>query len=262
MVTLSQYSGVTFRRPYYQSAPGEGAASTTSPEWTTERTTEWSSEWTTRYYTTTPPPPTRGVTVCLRFLTDLNGLDLFKLSPRSPLTVSWRNPSTYTLSWNYYSSVTLRVMISLWSSVRTQPWTSVCVVLDSFKNIVQVFQGGSMSIRKIPPSRLVWSGEPVVDVSGLDGQVTDLEVWDYPLGYAEVFSYMQNYGSGTVLTWSNIAYSNRGRILIEESYALRQMKPLNHSERQEQPIRRGRGRSLRLKYRKMWKGKKQRNQMV
>ncbi|KAJ0002536.1 hypothetical protein NQD34_007685 [Periophthalmus magnuspinnatus] len=243
MVTLSQYSGVTFKPPYYQSTAGDGSVRTTdSPQWTTQ----WTPQWTTR-------PPTPGVSVCLRFLADFISVNLFTLAPGSPLKLSWSGPSQYTLSWNYYTSVSLLPRISLWPPVQTQPWTSVCVVLDSLKNVVQLFQGGSMSIRKIPSSRLVWSGERVLDVSGFDGQVTDLEVWDYPLRYTQVLSYMKNYGSsGTVLTWSNIAYRPRGNILFEETYALRQ----------KQPIRSGYGQGQRLKCRKMCKAKRQRSQML
>ena len=36
----------------------------------------------------------------------------------------------------------------------------------------------------------VWSGEPVIEFPGFDGQVTDVQMWDYPLSYREVFKYM------------------------------------------------------------------------
>ena len=38
----------------------------------------------------------------------------------------------------------------------------------------------------------VWSGEPVIQFEGFDGQVTDIQMWDYPLSYREVFKYMTN----------------------------------------------------------------------
>ncbi|XP_072296100.1 uncharacterized protein [Eucyclogobius newberryi] len=246
MVTLSQYSGVTFYQPYYQPATRKP---TTTPHYTTH-------PWTTRYYTTTTTPPTNSVSVCLRFMTDSSSFNLFKLAPRSPLTLSLSSPSFFSLSRDYYSQVSLYPRISLWSSVRTQPWTSVCVVLDSLKNVVQLFQGGSMSIRKIPSSRMVWSGEPVLDISGFDGQVTDLEVWNYPLKYEHVWSYMQNYGSrGTVLSWSNIAYTSNGQVLFEDTYAPRLKQPISSSEGQEQPIR------SKQKYRKMLNGKRRRQRL-
>uniref|UniRef100_A0A8C6WNU6 Uncharacterized protein n=1 Tax=Neogobius melanostomus TaxID=47308 RepID=A0A8C6WNU6_9GOBI len=258
MVTLSQDSGVTFYPSYYQPA-AEGA----TPATPTPQTTDWPStsaqwQWTTTarpwwysttrpwWYTTTPQPPTtRGMSVCLRFVSDSSSFTLFKLAPRSPLSLTWNNP-WYGLSWYYYSQVSLSPRISLWSSVRTQPWTSVCVVLDSLKNVVQVFQGGAMSIRKILSSRMVWSGEPVLEIPGFDGQVTDIEVWDYPLQYKEVFGYMQNYGpSGTVLTWSNIAYRPRGKILVEETYTQRSSRTISCSETEGD-----KGWDKRLKYKK------------
>lgn len=68
----------------------------------------------------------------------------------------------------------------------------------------------------------VWSGEPVIDIPGFNGQVTDVQVWDYPLCYQEVFNYMANgvYGSysGNVLTWSHVSYSLRGKALLEDVY--------------------------------------------
>uniref|UniRef100_A0AAV2MLN0 Pentraxin (PTX) domain-containing protein n=1 Tax=Knipowitschia caucasica TaxID=637954 RepID=A0AAV2MLN0_KNICA len=186
-----------------------------------------------------PTPATRGVTVCLRFMTDSSSGDLFTLAPRSPLTLSFSSSQRYLLTSNHYSSIYLNPSIYAWPLVRIHSWTSVCVVQDSLKRVVQMFQDERMSIRKIQYSRMVWSGEPVVDISGFDGQVTDLEVWDYPLQYREVFYYM-SYGSrGTVLTWSNIAYQPRGSgILLENSYNFQQ---ISSSEAQEQ----------RCKYRKM-----------
>lgn len=260
MVTVSQDSGVTFFQPYFNleeseklnqtSAPQDSdlvpTTETARPEWTTQ----WPTEWTTGYYPypTTTPYSTSGVSVCLRFMTDFRNFVVFKLSPRSPLTFTWDNPY-YDLRWFYYSQVSLNPRINLWNSVHTQPWTSVCLVLDSRKNVAQVFQGGAMSIRKILRSRMVWSGEPVVDMSGFDGQVTDLEVWDYPLQYREVLAYMQNYGSsGTVLTWSNIAYKYRGNILVEDTYSAQMKKPISSSHREQQPIRSRQGRDKRLKY--------------
>lgn len=30
----------------------------------------------------------------------------------------------------------------------------------------------------------------MIDFSGFDGQLTDVQMWDYPVSYREVFSYM------------------------------------------------------------------------
>ncbi|CAL1614257.1 unnamed protein product [Knipowitschia caucasica] len=241
MLTLSQSSGVTFYQPYYSNAPAEGDRTTERPR---VPTTTFNPRWwtTTNYWTT--PTPSNSVSVCLRFMADSYG-NLFKLALRSPLTLIMNGPQGYALTsdtYPYYSHVILVPRIPLRSFTQTQPWTSVCVVLDSVRNVVQLFQGGLMSIRKIPPSRIVWSGEPVVDISGFDGQVTDLEVWDYPLQYREVFYYM-NYGSrGTVLTWSNIAYRPRGTVLFEDTYTRQQKRPIS-SIQSEKGRRRGRAKT-------------------
>lgn len=253
MLTLSQDSGVTFYPPYWQAAP-------TATAWTTGWTTQWPTQWPTSWTPSwTTPSPTRGVSVCLRFMTESSSFTLFKLAPRSPLSFTWGNPWC-TLTWNYYYQVSLNPRLSFWSSVRTQPWTSVCVVLDSYKNVAQVFQGGAMSIRKILPTRMVWTGEPVLDMSSFDGQVTDLEVWDRPLSYREVFGYMQNFGpSGTVLTWSNIGYRYSGSILLEDTYTQQMKQPLSNSDGDAPPN----GRKHRKIFKgKMFKGKKQRKRQT
>lgn len=103
-----------------------------------------------------------------------------------------------------------------------------------------------MSIRKILPTQVLWSREPVLDVSGFDGHVMDLEVWDYPLEYRQIYSYMQDYGpSGSVLTWSRIGYQINGRVLLEDTF----------NRRQRQPIR-DKGRVLRVKHRKYFDERK------
>ena len=47
----------------------------------------------------------------------------------------------------------------------------------------------------------VWSGEPVIEFPGFDGQLTDVQMWDYPLSYREVFKYMNNGVYGYVCVW-------------------------------------------------------------
>lgn len=249
MVTLSPYSTVTFCRQNYCKFSATRTPTTT----TTTKTTEAPA---TTWFTSTTAPVTRGVSVCLRFLTDnSNSFDIFKLAPRSyQMSFSFNDP-WYTLNREYTSAVSLKPMIPLWSSVRPQPWTSVCVVVDNLQNVVQVFQGEFMSIVKLLPSKINWSEEPVVEVSGFEGQVTDLEVWDYPLKNEEIFSFMQNYGSsGTVLTWSNVEFVSNGNILVQDTYALGQSRPVSSSKGEEQPIRSGRGRDRRLRHRMKFNG--------
>ncbi|XP_072293291.1 uncharacterized protein [Eucyclogobius newberryi] len=203
------------------------------------------------------------MSVCLRFMSDSRSINLFK-APSSLLRLSPNIAGSsqdlfHSFSSNSHSQVTLSPWIP---TAQTPPWTSVCLVLDSVNSVLQIFEGGAMRIRKIQPSRMAWSGEPVLDISGLDGQVTDLEVWDYPLKYRQVFSYLQNYmSSGTVLTWSNIVYRFKGKARFEEAFALRRKEPISSSEAQEQPIRSMQGRGQGLKYRKTFDGQRQRRPM-
>ncbi|XP_069025708.1 uncharacterized protein [Embiotoca jacksoni] len=223
MFTLSRYGGqVTFYDP--NAFP---AFSTTNP--TSEylyRTT------TTPYRTTTTPyrttaPPTRGVSVCLRYITDFletSSPTIFTLSPsKTPLSLQVSYLSSYTLTFNNYNSLRLKPNIRMWSYPGQDIWTSVCLTVDTRKQVAQVFSGSNMSIRKLMPYRYVWAGEHVMTFPGFDGQVTDVQVWDYPLRYKEVqrFLYRGYFrNSGSVLTWSNINYS-LGRLgLLEDTYEL------------------------------------------
>lgn len=241
MVTMSQNSGVTFYSSYHNRSV---RAESTGPPPATANTAFPYTNTTTAWPTTTAPAP-RGVTVCLRYLAD-QSLTLFKLGTDTPLTLSGSSMSWYTLSWSYYSQyqVSMKPIVPIWISVNSVPWASVCVIIDLYKNVVQIFEGGFMSVRKMPSPRLVWSGEPVLDVSGFDGQVTDIEVWDSPLDDRQIFSYMNNYYSGgNVLTWSNIEYKCRGSILLENAF----------TERQKQPIGSGKRRGQRHRFRKIFK---------
>lgn len=257
MITVSEYSEVTFYPPHYFKVPPP-ASRTTTPK----------NRFDLRYPRVTtqrPTPATRGVSVCLRFMVDDSSVTLFQLDPDYNKRLSFSlNDQRYTLGRDSdYRYVSLKPIAPLWPSAQTQLWTSVCVVLDSHKNVVQVFQGGTMSVRKITPPVIQWSGTPVVKVSGFDGQVTDLEVWDYPLEDSEIFIFMHNYRcTGTVLTWSNIAYQSNGDILMEDTYSLGQSEPHHNSEREEQPIRSKQGRGQRHKYRKLLSGRRQRKRQI
>ncbi|XP_039649877.1 uncharacterized protein LOC120555264 [Perca fluviatilis] len=214
MFTLSiNGGGISFYSPYY---------SPTTPPYSTTR-------YTTYPYTTTRPwttaPPTRGVSVCLRYLTDYLAdiPKIFTLSPssRSPLQMGVSSTALYRLSFDRYgyNNQYLQPYKRFWSNIGPDFWTRVCLTVDTVKNVAQVFSGSNMSIRKLLPTKYVWSGEPVIDFSGFDGQVTDVQVWDYPLHYREVFNYM-NYRSysGSALSWSYISYSPRGDVLLEDAY--------------------------------------------
>lgn len=85
-----------------------------------------------------------------------SGINLFTLNPDTYDALSFRfDNQMYTLSniyyyyYYYYNQVYLKPIFPLWSSIETQPWTSVCMVLDLNTNVIQVFEGGSVSVRKI-----------------------------------------------------------------------------------------------------------------
>ncbi|KAF1386305.1 hypothetical protein PFLUV_G00093270 [Perca fluviatilis] len=220
---------------------------TTQRPWTTTPRTTTRRPWTTtpRPRTTTPrpwttAPPTRGVSVCLRYLPDYRAdiYTIFTLSPssRSPLQMGVSPSGSYRLSFYGYSNLYLQPYKRFSSNIFPEIWTRVCLTVDTMKNVAQVFSDWSMSIRKMLPTNYVWSGEPVIDFSGFDGQVTDVQIWDYPLHYREVVNYMTSGAywsySGSALSWSYISYSPRGNVLLEDVYERQwqDRQPINRSK--------------------------------
>ncbi|CAJ1051994.1 uncharacterized protein LOC119021272 [Xyrichtys novacula] len=181
-----------------------------------------------------PTNSTRGVSVCLRLTFDYRDtpFTLFTLSPSSsPLALRMYDSGRFILSHDVYGRTNIYLVpdIKLWTTSSPEVWTRICVTVDSEKNVAQMFSDFNMSIRKMLYAQYVWSGEPVIDIPGFSGQVTDLQVWDYPLSYQEVYSYMISgvYLSppGNVLTWSSISYSFRGNALLEDIYEEQAKQP-------------------------------------
>ncbi|XP_030277431.1 uncharacterized protein LOC115584141 isoform X2 [Sparus aurata] len=234
MFTLSQSGGrISFYPPYFYPTPWPSTPYYT----TTDIPTTTSYPWTTA-------PTMRSVSVCLRYLTDFveeSYPRIFTLSPSStPLQMTTDQLGGYTLNFNSYGyTMYLKPSIRLWSNIGPDIWSRVCLTVDSMKNVAQVFSGSNISIRKVMPYQYVWSGEPVIEFEGFDGQVTDVQMWDYPLSYREVFKYMTSgvYGpySGSILTWSSISYTPRGNTLLEDVYEWQAKQQISGRRRGRQP---------------------------
>ncbi|XP_053302525.1 uncharacterized protein LOC128461568 [Pleuronectes platessa] len=221
---------------------------TTTPKTTT--TTPKTTTTTPKTTTTTPrttPFSTTGLSVCLRYLTDYSTTGnppLLKLFPSgsNPVTLGLASyNSLYSLNWGYYNTQTFRTNVQFWPGGFPQDiWTRVCVTVDGVKNVGQVFSGSNMSIRKILLYQLPQGNDPVIYVPGFDGQLTDVQMWDYPLSYREIIQYMRpstyRPSRGSVLTWSDISYSLGGNALLEDTYQMLEQQPIS---------KRGRGRGLR-----------------
>ncbi|XP_026204235.1 A-agglutinin anchorage subunit-like [Anabas testudineus] len=191
----------------------------------------------TNYPSWTTTSPHYGVSVCLRYITDFAQTSqplIFTLSPStSPLKLAVMGGTAYLMSWSY-NTLYLAPNIGLWSNIGPEIWTRVCLTLDTSTNVAQVFSGSNMSIRKILRNPYAWSGERVIDLSGFDGQVTDVQVWDHPLRYGEVYNYMTRgvFGpySGSVLSWSSVFYSIRGNTLLEDAYEQQAKESISGSQ--------------------------------
>ncbi|XP_016518211.1 uncharacterized protein LOC103154440 isoform X3 [Poecilia formosa] len=257
MFTLSSYGRLVFYSPYeyspwvastpYQTRGYAYSTSTPSYTQTNTGTTEMSSPstnirtpkpttrspttypWSTTRYPWSTAPSTRGVSVCLRYITDSQSDSIFTLSPSSQyLRLEIGRPQSYALTFNGYNRVYLPVYLKLWPYLTPSMWTSICLTVDNAKAVVQMFRDSDMSSRKLLNNQYVWSGERVMDFSNFEGQITDVQVWDYPLRYQEVLYYMSNGGygfyQGSVLSWSYISYTQTGRTLLEDGYELQMRK--------------------------------------
>ncbi|XP_033938433.1 uncharacterized protein [Pseudochaenichthys georgianus] len=235
----------------YTTKPTSTRRYTTTHRYTTKPTTNPPTKTTTtQYHTTTLPPPTapyaRDVSVCLRYLTDAR-TTLFTLrQSRYPLrfTVDYAD-MMYYLDMDPYGGQTLifRPNIKFWPGIKSEAWSRVCLTVDNMKYVAQVFSGLNTSIRKLLPRRWVSSGAPVMDFSEFNGQLTDVQMWDYTISKVDVINYMTRGAvsgpySGSLLTWSYISYSTSGNTLLEDD-----------EWQARQPISSSRGRKKRVKNR-------------
>uniref|UniRef100_A0A1A8R7C7 Pentraxin (PTX) domain-containing protein n=1 Tax=Nothobranchius rachovii TaxID=451742 RepID=A0A1A8R7C7_9TELE len=252
MFTLSGYAGLHLFSPYMPPPWLSTTPHTTTRPYTTKThpyTTTRPYITTTRPYTPwTTAPTTRGVSVCLRYISDYDKFSSFTLSPSSNSLRLYSNGEGFTLTFYGYNNIYLYPRIRLWSDSIQNMWTSICVTVDTVKKVAQMFRNSDMSPRKLLPTQYTWSGEPVIDFSDFEGQVTDVQVWDYPLRYKEVLYYTSAgfYGpyQGSVLNWSYISFSIRGDTLLEETFE-QQMKLPAGSGKPRRRLRRDKSKEAR-----------------
>lgn len=63
-------------------------------------------------------------------------------------------------------------------------------------------------------------GTPAMTLSGFEGQVTDIHVWDQALPLSGLRSYNQGWGypSGNLLNWRDMSYTSDGYAVLENAY--------------------------------------------
>ncbi|XP_029902356.1 uncharacterized protein LOC115355639 [Myripristis murdjan] len=232
--------------PRPPSPPADATNPTIAPTTTPSITSSSPSPaWTTA-------SPSRGVSVCLRYFAELSDYQrVFALSPSSRSHLELSGGRSYVLAFggsyspqNWFQSQRNRLSFSsfkpLWSRITPDFWTRVCVTVDTRRGVAQVFKNGFISIRKRLPWEYVWTGAPVIDISGFDGQVTDVQVWDFPLPYTEIFSYMNNGDfspyRGNVITWSQVSYSARNNALLEDRYDWQLKRPIGGGDGRHGPM--------------------------
>ncbi|NP_001291003.1 jeltraxin-like precursor [Esox lucius] len=199
------------------------STSSPSPPTTSYSIVTTSSPPTTSYpYVTTssPPPYLSALSVCLRYMVELeDDFTIFSLTQGS----SW---NLMLQSYSRVDRLSIQPSLKLFSSYKQlysnggrPPWTGLCVTWEKKTSVAQLWRDGKVSIRK----RLFgWeiTGPPVLNIYRLEGQVTDVEVWNRVLSRDEIRDYMSGYyynvNPGNVLSWSKAAYSINKKIILEK----------------------------------------------
>jgi len=203
MFTLSQRDTVTFR----SSSPGSPYTATTN----------------------------LGVSVCLRYIAENRQQTIFTLSPSSRgLDNQLKFDISSSASVLSYQKSSLPYILNFMSyrafwdnESSTKLWTSVCVVVDTRKGVAQVFNGKTASVRK--RTQYIWDGEQALVINGFEGQITDIQMWDYPLLKEEARQYLTQYASSatfrwtkdSVVSWSRMRYESNSSPLVEDAYPMK-----------------------------------------
>ncbi|XP_076145910.1 serum amyloid P-component-like [Alosa pseudoharengus] len=166
---------------------------------------------------------TRAFTVCLRIISEsVPGTALFTMTMSNSATLTVRSTadSGYELTVGQ-ASKTLYPVAEVPSFGKLYPWTSLCATWDSATGMTQMWKDGKMSVRKGMWRSQSFYGPPAMTLSGFEGQVTDIHVWDKALPLSSLRSYNQGWGypSGNLLSWREASYTSQGYAVLEDAYS-------------------------------------------
>lgn len=191
---------------------------------------------TVTFYPPTSSPYTStvtGVSVCLRYITDPRQQTIFTLSPNSRTNNQLKFESSSSASQLVFQKSSIQNTLNFLSyrafwdnESSTKLWTSVCVVVDTKRGVAQVFNGKNASVRK--RIEYTWEGEQSLAIKDFEGQITDIQMWSYPLPNGEVRQYLTQYStsvalgsaSGSTVSWTRLRYESRSA-LLEEAYPIK-----------------------------------------
>ncbi|KAJ8338091.1 hypothetical protein SKAU_G00370570 [Synaphobranchus kaupii] len=161
--------------------------------------------------------PLHNFTVCLRHISEesdskifftlslggVHGISLKSINTRLQLTVgrdSEAFQSTFPVNVDF-----------------TPPWTGLCTTWTSSSGMAQVWPYGMPSVRKGMWRNQVFTGRPLLTISGFVGQVTDVHVWHYILSPSAIASFSNGkvLQEGTVLSWRRAQYNTGGYVVLE-----------------------------------------------
>ncbi|KAL2079286.1 hypothetical protein ACEWY4_025030 [Coilia grayii] len=207
-------------------------------------------DWTTGWYWPTSPPPSQDLTGRMFSMTygsymAFQGFPYYQST--YAFTVCLRIISEFAQSSNIYvltmgNTPALSLMLSSYagdyqltlgqaskgfkmasqvpSISKLWPWTSLCVTWTSDSGMTQMWKDGQMSVRKGMWRGQGFSGTPVLSLSGFEGQVMDVHMWNEAVPLSTLRSYNRGWGypPGNMLSWSRTGYSSRGYVVLEKAY--------------------------------------------
>lgn len=183
---------------------------------------------------TAPSNPAAGVSVCLRYISDAQKQTIFTLSPSSRVENQLKLESSSSASVLSYQKSSLPYILNFlsyrpfWDNEgSTKLWTSICVVVDTKRGVAQVFNGKTASVRK--RTEYKWDGEQALVIKDFVGQITDVQMWDYPLPNEEARHYLTQYASSvafrwtrdSVVSWAQMRYEAPSSPLLEDAYPIK-----------------------------------------
>ncbi|XP_063042609.1 serum amyloid P-component-like [Engraulis encrasicolus] len=170
---------------------------------------------------------TYAFTVCLRAIFEMSSTrNIFSLSIGTSVALSLTTspyateiPPGYQLTLGQASKA-FKMVSKVPSVSKLWPWTSLCVTWDSTTGMTQLWEDNSMSVRKSMWRGQGFYGTPVLSLSGFEGQVTDMHMWNQAMPVSVLRSYNQGWGypQGTMLSWARTSYSVRGSPILEKAY--------------------------------------------
>ncbi|XP_036420370.1 mucosal pentraxin-like [Colossoma macropomum] len=184
-----------------------------------------------------------GLTVCMRVLIEKRYYRVQLTFGNSTDGVSYTGPVTTVPQHYLYvegDTVSFETFSMMPSFAQQWPWRNRCFTWESSSGMAQLWFDSTMSIRKGVGRGQVFSGQAELTISGFEGQVSDVYVWDSALSVKNLYCYLtlnHSFPPGSVLDWKHIQYSTSGYALLEPTY----VRPFSEKPTRRRKQKRERG---------------------